>query len=117
MLKCLWDAERWTQFPLMTSTWILVAPASSLTTTLQVEPALHLVCNHFSYGEGGGSGWRGSVTNMENPTAHDSNSTVEHKVIHKVSITIEGLSSNSCRTPGQETNRFTTGQTVTVLLN
>lgn len=76
--------------------------------SLQSEATLHLICDHFSDGEGGGGCRRGSVTYMKHPTAHFPDAAVKHKVIHEISVSVESLSSNSCRTPGGET---TTGVT------
>lgn len=39
---------------------------------------------------------------MEHPTAHIPDPAVEHKVVYKVSVSVESLGSNSRRTPGDE---------------
>lgn len=74
--------------------------------SLQREATLHLVCDHFGNGEGGGGRRRGSVTHMEHPAAHVPDPAVKHKVVHEVSVSVQSLSSNSCRTPEEETNGY-----------
>ena len=84
---------------------------------LQREATLHLVRDHLSDGEGGGGRRRGSVTHMEHPAAHVPDPAVKHEVVHQVSVSVQSLSSNSCRAPGEETNRITYAAIVHLLTN
>ena len=47
---------------------------------------------------------------MEHPTAHIPDPAVKHKVVHEISVSVESLSADSCRTPGEETNQGYTKQ-------
>lgn len=69
---------------------------------LQREATLHLIRNHFADGEGGGSCRRGGVAHVEHPTAQISDAAVEDEVIHQVPVAVEGLSSDSRWTSGQD---------------
>ena len=86
-------------YNILVSLWF---PSPFCRVCLQSKSTLHLICDHFSDGEGGGGCWRGSVPHMEHPTAHIPDPAVKYKVIYKVSVSVESLGSNSRRTPGDE---------------
>jgi len=83
---------------------------------LQREATLHLVGDHFTDGEGRGGRRRGGVPHVEHPAAHVPDPAVKHKVVHEVSVPVESLSSNSRRTPAEETTRVLRGKTVLLLV-
>lgn len=68
---------------------------------LQGEATLHLVRDHFADGQRGGGGGRGSVAHVEDAAADLPDAAVEDEVVHQVSGSVQGLSSDPRRTPAE----------------
>lgn len=71
--------------------------------SLQREATLHLIRDHFGDGERGGGSRRGRVADVENAAPDLPDPAVKDKVVHQVSGSVEGLSSDPRRTPAEET--------------
>lgn len=67
----------------------------------ELEAPLGLVGDGGGDGQGGGGSGGRSVPDVQHPAAHGPRAPVEHKIIHQVALTVQGLGSHTRGTPAK----------------